>query len=349
MAMLAGWQPSAAGLELAKSVDAGADSAGVAVWREPLELPLPGRAADVSFLATSRNIVQAADIAWCAASETKVLVAVASRPIPETAAPGEEIGRRGAGLLHDPVALHVNPAGQFVLDADHRLVILRSGWTDSVALAPFRGSGRDVVVGTSGLVYVLAGDEVRVFLDPPGPEPLWTLPVPQALRPAVAIAVTSGGRVLVAGQGSSALAVFDLDPKGGFRQVASRAGRDLGIGRPAGVAVNPTMILTEATREGWVQEDRFVLLSDAGLGALAVAEASTLEPIGRCAVGDELPGVVPGRIDISNRGQIACVDPRSGKAYTLPARVLVDLLGGAALRWRSLLSDSTAAESGGRP
>lgn len=343
-------QAPADGAKPASSAQAAADSApGVAVWRETLQLPVPGRVTDVSFLATSRNIVHPADIAWCADTDTRALVAVASRPIPGTASPGEEMGRRGAGALGHPVALHVHAAGQFVLEADGRMEILRSGWTDSVALAPFRGAGRDVVVGTSGLVYVLAGDEVRVFPDPPSPDPLWTLAVPRALGPAVAIGVTSGGRVLMAGQGPTALAVFDLDSTGGFRQVAARTARDLGVRRLAGIAVTPTMILTEETREGWVQEDRYVVLSDAELREFVALDATTLEPLGRVAAGSVTPGAVPGRIDVSNRGQIAFVDPETGRAHALPTRVLLDLLRGAAFRWRSLLPDTTAAGGGGRP
>jgi len=59
-----------------------------------------------------------------------------------------------------------------------------------------------------------------------------------------------------------------------------------------------------------------------------------------------VPALAPGRIDVSNRGQIAVADVASGAAYALPARLLAHMLEPAKVRWRSIDPDSIAAGHG---
>ena len=62
-----------------------------------------------------------------------------------------------------------------------------------------------------------------------------------------------------------------------------------------------------------------------------------------------MPGAAPGRLDISNRGQIAFADPESGLAYALPARVLGSLVEPATIRWRTIERDTTTSTGSGAP
>ncbi len=307
------------------------------VWNGVVRCATLSQVNDVAFTAVGRNIVTSVDILWALADSTHDLVAVAARPIKGTADAGEEMGRRGAALLHAPVALHVGTSGTFVLEKNGRLVMFRSGTVvDSVALAMPAGTPRDVFVSTAGLVYILSTTEVRVFGDPPGATPLWTIALPPALVPAVACAVSSRGEVFVAGEGKTGLAVYDLAPTGAYRMLRQATRVALGIDRIAGVSLLPALLLPIEGREGWVSEDRYLLLSDRGKRTLVTVDVPTLHVVGSADLAIEAPGLVPGRLDVSNRGQVAVAGAANGPAYSLPTRILASTLTDAPIRWREV-------------
>lgn len=333
-----------------------ADSAGnatgkpIIVWRTAVPLLRTGKVMDVGFANPGLNIIAPGEMAWLLDAASGGLVAVAAKPIAGTAAAGEEMGRRGTGLLRSPVAFYAGFGVQHVLEQGGRLVVLRSGWVDSLdAGAGATGPERDIVVGPGGLIYVLAGSEVRVFADPPSPVPLITIHLAPKLLPVTAIALSCAGDLYVAGTGQLALGVYAMDSTGQFRLTRSRTARELGVEHVGGVALNPALLLPYETREGWVAQDRFTILADTARQRLVALESATLAPLGSCDLAAEVPGASPGRLDVSNRGQIAFADPASGIAYALPARVFGSLIESATIRWRSIESDTTTSGGSGAP
>jgi hypothetical protein len=321
----------------------------VIVWEKVTPLA-GGRVADVAFSTPGLNIVEPVEMAWLLDVSAATLIAVASKPILGTAEAGEELGRRGAGLLRAPVAFFPAPAAQYVLEGDGRLLVLRSGWVDSLWTGtPPAGTAGDVAVGPGGLVYVLCGGEVHVYADGASTTPLLSIALAPKLLPAAAIALSARGDLVVAGTGQLALAVYAQDESGRFQLLRQRAARELGVERPGGVALTPALLLPYERREGWVTRDRFTILSDTASRRLLAFETATLEPLGTCDVSTEVAGASPARIDVSNRGQIAFVDAATGAAYALPARVLGRLIEGATIRWRTIVPDSAATSGGGSP
>jgi hypothetical protein len=322
----------------------------VIVWRNVTPLAQGSRIVDIAFTNPGLNIINPGEMAWLLDATSKGLLAVAAKPIAGTASAGEEMGRRATGLLRAPAAVFAAAATQYVLEQAGRLVILRSGWVDSVDVgSDARGTERDIAVGAGGLVYVLLGGEVRVFADPPGKSPLLTLRLDPKLLPVAGMAVSARGDVYVAGTGAMALAVYELDATGKFRLARSRTARELNVQRVGGIALSPALLLPYETREGWVSQDRFTVLSDTGRRKLLALESSTLAVLGNCDLTADVPGATPGRLDISNRGQIAFADPESGAAYALPARILGGLIEPATIRWRTIERDSTGASGSGAP
>ena len=303
--------------------------------------------ADVAFAAVGRNVVTPVEIAWVLADSVAEMVAVAARPMAGTADAGEELGRRAAGVLHRPIAMHSTQTGSWVLERSGRLLVLSGAQVDSCRLDLGGHAPRDLAVSNSGLVHVLTDRDVRVWPARDGGAPLWTVPLPPALLPSVAVATSSRGEIYVCGAGKTALVVFDLGPDGryGVTRTATRAATKLG--EPGGVTLLEAMLLPVPGREGWVPEDRFVALTDRKQAALVVFDAQTLRRIGSAAIATEVQGVAPGRLDISNRGQVAVVDMTRAAAHSLPTRVLASVLENAGIRWRRIgpagSPDSTAA------
>jgi hypothetical protein len=322
----------------------------VIVWRNVTPLSSSGKVVDVAFTNPGLNVISPGEMVWLLDATTRGLVAVASKPIVGTASAGEEMGRRGTGTLRAPSALFAGASTQYVIEQDGRLVILRSGWVDSLDVGKGAlGAERDLAVGAGGLVFVLLGSEIRVYADPPGQAPILSLRLNPKQLPATAIALSARGDLYVAGTGALALAVYELDSSGQFRMTRSRSARELGIQRLAGVALTPALLLPYETREGWIAQDRFTVVSDAARRRLLALESATLAPLGSCDLESEVPGAAPGRLDISNRGQIAFADPESGLAYALPARVLGSLVEPATIRWRTIERDTTTSTGSGAP
>jgi hypothetical protein len=322
-----------------------ADSARKALylWQQVTPLATSGQVVDVGFTQHGLNIATPAEMVWNLVTDKPSLVAIAAKPIAGTAEAGEEIGRRAEGLLRRPVATAVSVNGHCVLEEGGRLVLLRSGWTDSVAVGAPKDPGRDVAIGVSGLVYVLAGREVRVYPEPPTAKPLWTIALPPKLLPAVAIAVASRGEVFVAGRGTDALAVFALDADGKYARVRGKTAAEAQIGEVGGLAITPALLIVLPGREGWVGQDRFLVLSDSKRPGFVALEAATLETLGRFDLAAEVQGATPGRLDVGNRAQIAFVDPQSGRSWALPSRVFAGLVEKAKFGWRTIEVDSTQA------
>jgi hypothetical protein len=312
----------------------------VVLWEKVVPI-LPGtRCADVGFTNVGLNMVQPVEMVWAIDRDHREIVAVATKPITGTATAGETMGKRGSGQLRAPAALAIASSGSFVLEEDGHLTIVRSGWTDSLDLRPVTGSERDVAVPTTGLVYVLAGPEVRVFADPPAKAPLWKIALDKRLLPAVSVVVSASGTVFVAGRGKLALAAYELDANGVYRLVKSRTAAELNSGPIGGIAITPNMLLPLAGREGWVGQDRFLVVTDSGRKALLGFESKDLTQLASVALDPIAPGLVPGRLDVSNRGQIAIVDATSGAVQALPALVLAQVIEPAKIRWRTIEPDS---------
>jgi hypothetical protein len=318
----------------------------VVVWNQVTPVAPGARIVDVAFTSVGLNVVSPVEMIWCLDAAAHEIVAVASKPITGTAAAGEVMGKRGTGLLRDPAALCVAANAPYVLESNGRLDILRSGWTDSLELGAATGTERDVVVPATGLVYVLLGSEVRVYADPPGKAPLWKFSVDPKLAPATALSVSAGGTVYVAGRGTLALAAYELDARGAYRIVKSRTKRELAAQQISGIALTPNLLLPLPGREGWIGQDRFLVIADAGAKKLTALESKDLTIYGSADVAADVPALAPGRIDVSNRGQIAVADVASGAAYALPARLLAHMLEPAKVRWRSIDPDSIAAGHG---
>jgi hypothetical protein len=305
------------------------------VWNEITLLPSVRGGVDVAFMAMGRNIVNPVEMVWVLESGGE-LAAVAAKSIDGTATAGEEMGRRGRGVLRGPRAVDVCQRGSYVLETGDRLVVMRSAQIDSLQLTPGPDGVRDLAVGANGLLYVLLGSELRVYADPPTGAPIWIAPIDPDVLPAAALAVSNRGEIYVAGQGQQALAVYDLDGRGRLQRARGAAARALGVGGAAGVALTPALLLPLDEREGWPREDQFVLLADPGGRAILALDPASLKPVGRWDLGTTLPDAAPGRLAVSNRGQVAFVDPATGKAWTLPARILADLVQSAEFPWRDL-------------
>ena len=313
------------------------------LWHDVVALNAAARVADVAFAAVGRNIVTPIEIAWTLADSLPELVAVAARPIAGTADAGEELGRRGGGLLRDPIALHTTIAGSWILERQGRLVSLRGTQVDSVQLDLQNRTPRDLAVGDAGLVHVLTDRDVRVWSQSAQGPPLWTMELPAALLPAVAVAVSARGEIFVAGAGKTAVAVFDLGARGRYTMVRSCTAAQAGIGAAGGITLLEAMLLPVTGREGWVAEDRFVTVSDRSRGALVVLDAATLARVGRVDLRGDLDAVQPGRLDVNNRGQVALVDAARGMAWALPTRVLATAMETSTIRWRQIGSSADAA------
>jgi hypothetical protein len=299
----------------------------------------------VAFLSGSRDIIKPAELAWVA-DASGALLAIATRPMAGTAEPGEKLGTRGEGRLRHPAALCVNASGSYVVDANGRLDVLRGASGDSLRLTAAAVDGLDVDVGITGLVYVLCGAELRVYSDPPR-EPLWACALDPELLPASAITVSSRGEVYVVGRGKLALEMLDFDAEGKFGRVRGARAATLGVGALAGAALTPPMLLPVPGREGWAPEDRYLVVSDPVKCEILVLETRKLNPVGRWPMALELADATPGKLDVSNRGQIAVADSKTGVAYALPTRILASLLVLAPdMRWRDIPPDSTGVSSG---
>jgi len=325
-------------------------------WTEVAPLQSVQRAVDVAFASPGLNIVQPVDVAWVLDGAAQDVVGIAAKPIQDTAEAGEALGRFGAGILRAPIALAATESSRFVLEASGRLIVRRPTHApppalatrfDSLTLALGRDRAVDLAVSSLGLIYVLAGNTIRVFADPPTGPPLWTFAVDAALRPAQALVVSMRGEVFVAGGGRDAIAVYDLDPTGKYRRVRGASALDLGVGGLTGIALSPMLLLPIDTREGWAGEDRFVIVSDPAGGRLLALEASNLTRLATFDVRAKQPDAVPGRLDVSNRGQIAYVDTKSGAATSLPAPVFAALIAPAKIRWREVIPDSSVRVLGG--
>lgn len=314
-------------------------------WTDAARLEGPEHAVDVAFQATGRNIINPVEAAWVVDAARGDLVVAASKPIRETADAGDFLGRRGVGTLRQPMALHVTQTGRYVLEQAGRVVVQRGGdgaVTDSFQLRPGRGPFQDLTVSLAGLVYVLTAEEVRIYADPILEPPLWRIDLPASLTPAIAIAASARGEVFVAGRGRDVVAVYDIDPAGLYTQRRSLRAKDAGIGDAGGMALVPMLLLPVDTREGWFEEDRFLFLSDRAQGRIVSVETKTLAVLGSWDVRSRVEAAQPGRMDVSNRGQIAFADAVSGAAYTLPAPVVASLVENAKIRWRNVvISDST--------
>jgi hypothetical protein len=314
----------------------------VIVWSEVTPLR-DSAAVDVCFPAYGLNIVNPAELVWNLDRAAREMIAVASKPITGTAESGEEMGRRGGGVLRQPVALATSGLGSFVLEGDGRVWIFRSGWVDSLDLGPASAPVVDLAVGSTGLLYVLRGREVLVLADLMDPKPLWTIPLPAALAPAVALTTSARGDVFVLGRGLTALVVFALDSRGVHRVVRERQARALRLASPGGLALSPAMLLPIVGREGWVGQDRFLVVTDGEAAGLVVLDAATFDVLGRHPLAGEAPGFVPGRVDVSNRGQIAVAAAGGGRSYAFPTRVLAGILdaaGAPGIHWRTIEPDS---------
>jgi hypothetical protein len=328
-----------------------ADSLGrAAIWGEVVQFTdAKVRVTDVAFAASGRNILTAVQMVWLLADSLPELVAMAARPMAGTAEPGEELGRRGADILRRPVALHTNTKGSWVVERDGRIAVLQSNALDTLQLRLAGRAARDLAVGTTGLLYVLTDRDVRVWPRAETAAPLWTIPLPPALLPAVALDVSARGDVYVVGTGKTALAVFALGASGAYRLARSVTAAQADVGAPGGVTLLEQMLLPLPGREGWVSEDRYVAMTDAKSGTLVVLDVPTLRVVGRSALAADAPGILAGRVDINNRGQVAVVDRSRGAAWVLPTRVLAAALAEAPLRWRRIVRDSLMAPSTTRP
>ena len=326
--------------------DTSPEDEAIILFSERVQVAADGRATDVSFATTGLEIIQPNDMVWIADPTAPGIAAVASRPIKDTAKAGEVMGRRGESALHRTAALHVGPDEVHAISEAGMLVALRSGWADSVRVGRGIARSADLDVSAPGLVCVLWGDTVSVYGEPPS-APLWRFGLEKDVLPAVAVAISSAGEVFVAGRGEVAVAVYGLDDAGSFHRTRAARAADLKLRAVGGLEVSPFMLLPVPGREGWVDQDRFVFVTDSETGAVVVLERSDLKRVGRWDVRSELPGAAPGRLDLSNRGQIAYVDTRSGAAWVLPTRVTADLVSGAKIRWRVLDPQHTIRVQGG--
>jgi hypothetical protein len=306
------------------------------IFNEVIQVSPEGQARDISFEDTGFNLIRTNQMVWLAGPNRPGIQAVASRPIRDVAKAGEVMGTRADRFAGEVVALCVTQEDTYLIDSRGMLYVAHKGWVDSLQVASQVVSEVDVAGSSNQLSYVLWGGEVRVYSNPPTPHPLWTIRIEDDVRPVVSIAVGLRGEVLVAGQGRTALAVYDLDADGSWSRVRSALREDLDMGTVQGMCLSPGMMLPEPGREGWVEDRRFLFLSDSELGEIVVLEAKTLEVIGRQSVRKLVPFAAPARLSVSNRGQIAFVDRRNDTAHVLPTSVTLDMVRGVDFRWRLL-------------
>ena len=318
------------------------------LFHQIVQVAPSGGARDVSFAQGNLEAYKPHEVVWVLDAQKPGLAGIASRPIRETARAGEAMGRIGDGRWRAGEAAHVRAGqdGAYVLESNGLLWWLRGGKVDSLRIGNGVASAADVDGNSSGLIAVLWGREVLVFLSIPGP-PLWRFDLEADLEPEVALAVSAAGEIFVTGRGATALAVYDVDASGTYRRVRSAAADKLGIAAAGGVEVTPFMIMPSEGREAYVDQDRFVLISDPEGGSIVALEAAALKPAGRWDVRAQLLGAAPGRLDVSNRGQIAYVDLRSGECQVLPTRVTIAMVEGAKFRWRVLEAPNMIRIQGG--
>jgi len=319
----------------------------IILFSERVQVAADGKATDISFQSTGLEIIQPNDMVWIADPTAAGIQAVASKPIKETAKAGETMGRRGENIFRHTAALDVGPEQVVALSESGLLVTSRGGVADSAQVGRGIARSMDIDLSSAGLIYVLWGDTVSVYGMPPA-APLWRFGLEKDVLPAVALASSAAGEVFVAGRGSIAVAAYGLDASGRFRRTRGASAADLKLRAVGGLEVSPFMLLPVKDSEYWVDQDRFVFVTDSETGALLALERSDLKLVSRWDVRSELPGAAPGRLDVSNRGQIAYVDMRSGAAWVLPTRVTVAMVSGAAkIRKRTLNPQSTARVEGG--
>lgn len=319
------------------------------LFNEIVPIAGSGGARDVSYAQGNLEVVKMNRVVWVLDPRVAGLHALACRPIPETAKAGESLGWLGEQVLGGAEAVHVRDGdeGALVLTSQGTLIRLAGGTVDSMRVATGLVTAADLDANPSGLLAILWGMQVHVFADF-GRVPLADFTLEDDLGPAVGIAVSARGDVVVAGRGSTAVAVYDLAADGRFRRGRSKTAADLKLHSVGGVEVTPFMVLPAQGREGWVDQDRFVMLSDVEGGTLMTLESSDLSPTGRWDLRGQLPGVAPGRFDVSNRGQIALVDQRSGEGQVLPTAVMISMVQGVmGIRWRVLEASRTFHVQGG--
>jgi hypothetical protein len=306
------------------------------IFNEVIQVSGEGQTRDLSFEDTGFNLIRANQMIWLAGPQSPGIQAVASRPIRDVAKAGEVMGRRADRFARDVVAVCVTQDDSYLIDSRGMLYVVHKGWVDSLQVGSKLASEVDVAGSGNQLTYVLWGGEVRVYANPPSPQPLWTISIDDDVRPVVSITVGARGELLVAGQGRTALAVYDLDDAGRWSRVRSALRDDLDIGTVQGMCLSPGMLLPEPGREGWVDDSRFLFLSDSERGEIVALEAATFQVVGRQSVRDHVPFASPARLSISNRGQIAFVDKRNDSAHVLPTSVTLDIVRDADFRWRLL-------------
>ena len=307
------------------------------LFDEMVQVAADGRALDVSFAQGGFDVVTPSSIVWTLDPTAPGVWAMASRPIQDTAKAGERMGQLGGTAVRQGAALHVRAGqeGTYVLTPGGALLLLRDGKVDSTQAGATFAASADVDANASGVVAVLWGREVLVYVAVPG-APLWRFNLEEDLLPAVGVAMGAAGEVVVAGRGAVAVAVYELDSEGQFRRRRVANAADLQLQALGGMELTPYMLLPEKGREGWVDQDRFVVLCDAEAGTLVALKRRDLQPLGRWDLRALLPGMAPGRLDVSNRGQIAIMDSRSGAAYVFPASVTLAMVAPDVPRWRNL-------------
>ena len=287
------------------------------LFEEHVQVAASGRAVDVAFGNLDLEIVNPTNVVWIADPAQTGVVAISSRPILGTAKAGENMGRRGPHQLRNTAALAVSAQGVFALSESGLLTVLGEHNADSLQVGGSVVSAVDIDVNPNGLIFVLWGSRVEVYPTPPR-KPLWSFEVDADVQPAVALSASAAGEVFVVGHGPQALSVYDLNDDGRYVRKMSVDAGSLDVESPGGVAVTPFMLLPVDEREGWADRDLFVLLSDTSTASLLALRRNDLQLVGRWDLRRELPSAAPGRMAVSNRGQIAYVDQRAAEAWVLP-------------------------------
>jgi len=256
------------------------------------------------------------------------------------------MGRRGPHTLRNTAALAVSNTGFYALSDAGRLTVLGDRSTESLDVGGTLVTAIDVDVNANGLIFVLWGSRVDVFTTPPR-HALWSFELAKDTLPAVALSASAAGEVFVVGQGTQAITVYELGESGTYERTRSVDAGSLEMQSPAGIAVTPFMILPVHEREGWADRDRFVLISDASTGSILALKRQDLSFVGRWDLRRTNPGASPGRLAVSNRGQIAYVDQRAAEAWVLPTQVMATILSGADFRWRVLNPEQKIRVQGG--
>lgn len=201
------------------------------LFHQIVEVAGRGGARDVSFAQGNLEAYKPHEIIWVLDAKNPGLSGIASRPIRETAKAGEPMGRLGEGRWQAGEAAHVRSGqdGAYVLESNGLLWCLRGGQAESLRIGTGVTSAADIDGNSSGVVAVLWGRQVQVFLDIPG-TPLWRFDLEADIQPAVGLAVSAAGEIFVAGRGEIALGVYDLDATGEYHRVRGAAAAKLGLG-----------------------------------------------------------------------------------------------------------------------